>query len=110
MLAPCLVDVAASGGRIRPRVHGRRLLDNDGRFTQTCLCERTRLLEDRVGDRTDVRVDAPEIRDQVEVKRRSLDAVQRVSGETVEMRIGVGPLQLAERYFLRKQLLCAFLV
>src|SRR6185436_8598750 len=52
---------------------GRELRMADAR-----LRERARRFEDRVGDRADVRVDALEVADQVDVQRAGLDALRRV--------------------------------
>jgi hypothetical protein len=41
-------------------------------------CQRTGRFEDGVGDRADVRVDALEVADQVQVQRAGLDALRRV--------------------------------
>src|SRR5690242_749436 len=62
-------------------------------------------LEDRIGDRADVRVDAPQIGDQVEVQRRRLDAVDGVPRQAAEVRVRVRALEVAEQDFLREQFL-----
>src|SRR5438552_4283161 len=74
--------VADCGFVARSRARGRFCYR---RFPEPCLGKHARLLEDRVGDRADVRIDAPQITDQVEVQRRCLDALHGVAGETLEM-------------------------
>src|SRR5262245_18824463 len=53
---------------------------------QARLREHARLLEDRVGNRADVRVDPLHVGDQVEVQRRRLDALHRLACEPLQMR------------------------
>src|SRR6186713_2626305 len=71
---------------------------------QSRLGEYARLLEDRVGNRADVRVDPAQVGDQVEVQRRGLDAFNRLAGEPLEVGIRVSALEIAEQHLLRKKL------
>src|SRR5437762_9785178 len=54
------------------------------------------LLENRVSDRTDVRVDPAQIGDQIEMQRRRFDAVDGVAREAAQMRVGVRTLKVTE--------------
>jgi hypothetical protein len=72
--------------------------------------EHAGLLEDRVSDRADVRIDALEVGDEVEVERRSLDAFERIAGKAPEVRVRIRPLEVAEQHLLREELLCTLQV
>src|ERR1700716_2925683 len=55
----------------------RRCLLQPGPGEDSCL------LEDRIGDGTDVRINALQVADQIEVQRGGLDALQGVDGEAL---------------------------
>src|SRR6185295_9312683 len=65
------------------------------------------LLEDRIGDRADVRVDTLQIADQVEVQRRRLDTLCGVAGQSLDVRAGIGTFEVAEHYLFGEPLLRA---
>src|SRR5687767_8364635 len=65
-------------------------------FAQARRLQGAGLLEDRVGDRADVRVDALEVVDDVEVQRARLDRLHRLPRQALEMRVGVLLLELAQ--------------
>src|SRR6185503_8054661 len=67
--------------------------------------EHARFLENRIGDRADVRIYPPQIGNEVEMQRRRLDAFHGVASEPPEVRIGVRPLEVAEQHLLREQFL-----
>src|SRR5688572_20225971 len=54
-------------------------------LAQPCGLQRAGLLEDRVGDRADVRVDALEVVDDVQVQRAGLDRLQGLAGEAPQV-------------------------
>src|SRR5687768_13353847 len=95
------IDVLAAFGGRRFRRRGRH---------QPRACEHARLLEDRIRDRAEMRVDPSHVGDEVEMQRRGLDALDRVAGEPLQVRIGVRALEVADEHFLREQLLRALLV
>ena len=102
-----IMPVAACAARGRP---SRRPLRCGRRAARFGLLEaRPRqhagVLEGRVGDRADVRVDAAQVGGEVEVQRRGLDAVLRQAGEPREVGVGVDALQIAEQHLLRQELL-----
>ena len=56
-------------------------------------------IEHGVGDRTDVRVNAPEIAQHVEMQRRGLDGLGPALAQTVEMPFGGGQLGVRNSAF-----------
>src|SRR5262245_31616806 len=68
--------------------------------------QRAGRLEDRVGDRTDVRIDALQVADQVEVQRAGLDALRGVVLQPRDVAGCVLVLQVAEARLLLQQLAC----
>ena len=54
-----------------------------------------------------MRINALQVADQIKVQRGGLNALQGVDGEALDVRIGVGPLEIAEQDLLRKELLSA---
>src|SRR5579862_3439318 len=67
--------------------------------------EHAGFLEDRVGDRADVRIDPAQIGDQVEMQRRRLDAFDGVARKASEVRVRVSALEITEQHLLREQFL-----
>src|SRR5437016_4455353 len=73
---------------------------SDGRFLQSRLGKNAGLLENRISDGADVRVDTLEVADQVEMERRCLDALRGIARQPLDMRIGVRALEVAEEHLL----------
>src|SRR5512143_437833 len=75
------------------------------RFLQARLREHACLLEDRIGDRADVRIDPLQVRDEVEVQGRRFDALDGLARQPLQMRIGVRALEVPKQHLLREKLL-----
>src|SRR5688500_18128155 len=76
-------------------------------LAQARRLERPGLLEDRIGDRADVRVDALEVVDDVEVQRTGLDRLHGLPGKAAQMRVRVLLLELAQLHLGGEQALRA---
>ena len=89
-----VVDKAAQilGGhalhRASKELHAPEIAHHLGSLDGT-ISEDAGFLENRVSDRADMRVDALEVTDQVEVQRRGFDALHRVAGKALDMRFRV---------------------
>src|SRR5438105_2735426 len=98
------------GFRLFPRgvfdLRARRGLLGLRRF-ETRARQHARLLEYRISDRADVRIDPPQISEQIKMQRRCFDALDRVAGKTAQMRVGVRALEIAKQHLLCEQLLRA---
>src|SRR5436190_18746205 len=75
-----------------------------GLARQPALPELAGLLQDRIGDRGQVRVDALEVAQDIEVQRAGLDALDAAASQALQMPLGSGALALAELHLLLQEL------
>lgn len=68
------------------------------------MAELARLLEDGIGDRGQMRVDALQVAQDVEMQGARLDALDPPAPEPLQMPLGGGALALAELHLLLQKL------